>query len=78
MASLGISAWETARQETHHAPRVGICTYNLGVAVLLSVLGTLGKSDGILLWPAVGLHGLIGATMLWVLMSSKHIKIFAE
>ncbi len=78
LLSLGIAAWETARQEIHHAPRVGICSYNLGVAVLLSVLGTLGNSDGILLWPAVGLHGLIGATMLWVMASSKHINSFAE
>jgi len=69
LLSLGISAWETAHQETHQAPRAGICTYNLGVAALLSVLGTLGESDGILLWPAVGLHGVIGATMLSVMLA---------
>ena len=65
--SLGIAAWETVGHETHFAPRVGISTYNLGVAVLLAILGTLGTSSGVLLWPAVGLHGLIGAMMLWVL-----------
>lgn len=75
---LGISAWETARQEIHLAPRVGICAYNLGAAVLLSLLGALGKSDGILLWPAVGLHGLIGATMLWAMASSRQINSFAK
>ncbi len=67
--SLGIAAWETGRQDTHTAPRVGICTYNLGVAGLLAILGTVGKSNGVLLWPAVGLHGLIGATMLWVIVA---------
>ena len=41
LLSLGVAAWETPRQEIHLAPRVGICAYNLGVAVLLSVLGTL-------------------------------------
>ncbi len=67
--SLGIAAWETGRQEPPHAPRVGICTYNLGVAALLAILGTLGKSNGVLLWPAVGLHGLIGATTFWVIVA---------
>ena len=51
LLSLGISAWETARQEIHHAPRIGVCTYNLCVAALLSILGTLGEMNGILLWP---------------------------
>ncbi len=67
--SLGIAAWETGRQETHSASRVGICTYNLGVAALLAILGTVGKSDGVLLWPTAGLHGLIGATMFWVMVA---------
>jgi hypothetical protein len=67
--SLGISAWETARQKTHHAPRFGICIYNVGVAALLSILGTLGGMNGILLWPAAVLHALIGAIMLWVILA---------
>ena len=67
--SLGISAWETARQKTHHAPRVGICIYNAGIAALLSILGTLGGMNGILLWPAAVLHALIGAIMLWVILA---------
>ena len=67
--SLGISAWETARQKTHHAPRVGICIYNVGVATLLSILGTLGGMNGMLLWPAAVLHALIGAVMLWIVLS---------
>lgn len=66
--SLGISAWETARQKTHHAPRLGICIYNVGVATFLSILGTLGGMNGILLWPAAVLHALIGAAMLWVIL----------
>jgi hypothetical protein len=69
LLSLGISAWETARQKTYHAPRVGICIYNVGVAALLSILGTLGGMNGILLWPAAVLHALIGAMMLWVILA---------
>ena len=69
--SLGIAGWETGRQEPHSATRVGICTYNLGVAAVLAILGTVGKSNGVLLWPAAGLHGLIGATMLWVIVAQS-------
>ena len=69
LISLGISAWETASQKTYHAPRVGICIYNVGVAGLLSILGTLGGMNGILLWPAAVVHALIGAMMLWVILA---------
>jgi len=67
--ALGISVWETKGKEAHRSPRVGICTYNLGAAVLLGILGTLGTSSGVLLWPTVGLHGLIGVAMLWVMLA---------
>jgi hypothetical protein len=69
LISLGISAWETASQKAYHAPRVGICIYNVGVAGLLSILGTLGGMNGILLWPAAVLHALIGAMMPWVILA---------
>ncbi len=69
LISLGVSVFEMARQEPHHTTRAGICTYNLGAGVLLSILGALGASHGILLWPAAALHGLIGATMLWVMLA---------
>lgn len=69
LLSLGISAWETERPKIHYAPRTGICIYNVGVAALLSILGTLGGMNGILLWPAAVLHALIGAMMLWVILA---------
>ena len=69
LISLGISAWQPAQQKTHHAPRVGICSYNVGVAALLSILGTLGGMNGILLWPAAVLHALMGAAMLWMILA---------
>ena len=74
LISLGISAWETARQEPRQATRVGICVYNVGAATLLSILGTLGGMYGPLLWPAVGLHGLIGIKMLWVILTPHREK----
>ena len=56
----------TAAGKTGHAD--GICIYNIGAAVLLGMCGTIGEMSGVILWPGVGLHGLIGATMLWVIL----------
>jgi hypothetical protein len=63
LLSLGISAWENARQKKA-VTRIGLCVYNLGVAVFLGMCGTLAEMSGVLLWPGVGLHGLIGVAML--------------
>ncbi len=41
----------------------------IGAAVVLAMFGLMGASGGILLWPVVIVHGLIGATMLWVMLS---------
>ena len=67
--SLGISAWETVGQRVHLASRAGIFIYNIGLAILLLILGVPGVIDGILLWPVAVLHGLIGAAMLWVILA---------
>lgn len=69
LLSVGISAWETVEQIGRRAPRVGICTYNVGAATLLSILGTLGGMNGILLWPAAVLHASFGAAMLWIILA---------
>jgi len=68
LLSLGVSAWENAPQQVKPATRIGICIYNIGAAVSLGMCGTIGEMSGVMLWPAVGLHGLIGATMLWVIL----------
>jgi len=64
LLSLGVAAWDITRL----APKVGICIYNLGAATLLSYFGTLGEMNGILLWPAAALHGIVSAAMTWVIL----------
>ena len=64
---FGVAGWASQGRGIRLAPRAGLCTYNVGTAVVLAILGTYGGMKGILLWPAVGLHGLIGATVLWVM-----------
>ena len=66
LLSIGVAAWESQGQDIHLAPRAGLCLYNIGIAVLLAILGTTGGMHAPLLWPVASLHGLIGAVMLWV------------
>ena len=72
--SLGVAGWESPGQDTRLAPRAGLCVYNVGAAVVLVLLGTYGGMNGILLWPTVVLHALIGAMMLWVLLTPSKIN----
>lgn len=69
LLALGVAAWETPPQMIRLAPRVGICIYNVGTAVLLMILGVFDGLNGALLWPTAVLHGLLGAAMLWVMLA---------
>ena len=71
LLSIGVAAWESQGQEIRLAPRAGLCLYNIGIAVLLAILGTTGGMHAPLLWPVAGLHGLIGAAMLWVIFPRR-------
>ena len=62
--ALGISTWEPAQRPVYNGTRIGLCTYNIGAAASLAVLSISGAAGGILLWPTVGLHALLGAAML--------------
>lgn len=76
LLSVGVAGWESQGQEISLAPRAGLCIYNVGVAALLAILGTIGGMHAPLLWPAAGLHALIGAVMLYVI--SAHFRINSD
>lgn len=59
LLSLGVSTWEASTL----APKIGICLYNIGVAILFIFLNYSGI-HGILIWPAILLHGVMGLAML--------------
>lgn len=71
LLSVGVAAWEVPQQQVRLAPRAGICIYNVGAAMLFAIFGSLNETSGILLWPAVVLHGLIGVAMLREIGSSS-------
>lgn len=68
LLSVGVAGWESQDQNIRLAPRAGLCTYNVGAAIVFVKPGTIGGMSGILLWPAALLHALIGTIMLWVIL----------
>jgi hypothetical protein len=70
LLSLGVAGWESPGQDIRLASRAGLCIYNVGAAVVLVIFGTYGGMSGILLWPAVVLHALIGVMMLRVIVTA--------
>lgn len=69
LLSVGVAGWESQGQDIRLASRAGLCTYNVGAAIVLVILGTTSGIGGILLWPAAVLHALIGAVMVWVILA---------
>ena len=74
LLSVGVAAWESQAQEIRLAPRAELCVYNVGVAALLAILRTTGGMQAPLLWPVAGLHSLIGAAMLWVILPRHRVN----
>ena len=70
LLSLGVAGWESPGQAIRLAPRVGLCIYNIGAAIVFVILGTGGGMNGVLLWPTALLHAVIGAMMLWVILAA--------
>ena len=69
LLSVGAAAWEAPKQAVRFAPRTGICIYNIGATLVLAIFGSMSATVGIFLWPVVIVHGLLGATMLWVMLT---------
>jgi len=56
LIGLGVACWPGT-------PLLGMVTYSVTVALLLSYLGLLGGASGLLLWPAVIAHGVLAALL---------------
>lgn len=74
LLSVGVAGWESQGQDRRLAPRAGLCTYNVGAAIVFVILGMYGGMNGILLWPAAVLQASIGALMLWVILAPSQLQ----
>jgi hypothetical protein len=67
LVALGVACWPGT-------PLAGMLTYSAAVALYLAYLGFAGGLVGILLWPAVVLHLILTAFLIWESISDKETK----
>jgi hypothetical protein len=58
LVALAIACWPGS-------PLVGMLIYSVGVTLCLGYAGYTADATGVLLWPAVGLHGMLTAVLIW-------------
>jgi len=67
LIALGVACWPGT-------PLVGMLTYNAAVTLYLAYVGFAGGFTGMLLWPAVVLHGILTALLVRASTSAKETK----
>lgn len=64
LIALGIACWPGT-------PLIGMLTYSSAVALYLAYVGLAGGPSGMLLWPAVAVHVILTALLIW---ESRRVK----
>jgi len=67
LIALGVACWPGT-------PLVGMLIYSAAVTLYLAYLGVAGDLTGIFLWPAVVLHVILTALLIWASTSDKQTK----
>jgi len=57
-------------------PRVSMLTYSSAATLYLAYLGFAGGLTGILLWPAVVLHAILTALLIWASTNDMETKTY--
>jgi hypothetical protein len=58
LIGLGVACWPGT-------PLVGMLTYSVAITLYLAYVGSAGGFSGTLLWPAVVLHAIVTALLIW-------------
>ena len=67
LIGLGLACWPGP-------PLFGMCIYSVAVALYLTYVGSAIGMAGVLLWPAVTLHGVMAVLFIWALSNNKRAK----
>ena len=57
LIALGVACWPGT-------PLIGMVTYSAAVTLYLAYAGFVGDASGVLLWPAVVLHGVLTVLLI--------------
>ena len=63
--ALSFACWPGTRADGSPAAFGGMLIYNAAIALYLGWLGMFAHLGGLLLWPAVVLHAIVAALLLW-------------
>jgi drug/metabolite transporter (DMT)-like permease len=67
LIGLGVACWPGT-------PLIGMLTYSAAVMLYLAYVGFAGSFRGTLLWPAVVLHVILTALLIWASTSGRETK----
>jgi hypothetical protein len=73
LLALGLACLPRRGLKSDSPAQQGMAIYNALIALYLVGLGTLGSMQGMLLWPAVALHGGVAALLLWKRRSAETV-----
>ena len=71
LVALGIACWPGP-------PVLGMITYSAAVALYLAYLAMESQATGVLLWPAVILHLILTALLIWTSSREPRDRLAAE
>jgi hypothetical protein len=65
LLALSAACWPGSRTDVAAAPLRGMLIYNASIALYLGYLGAFAQVYGLLLWPAIVLHAVVAALLVW-------------
>ena len=71
LVSLALACWPGKRVDGDSSTFRGMLTYNALIALYLGYLGAFEHLGGLLLWPAVLLHGIVAVLLVWSIRSPR-------
>jgi hypothetical protein len=69
LLALGLACWPATRPVPKSAAVRGLLAYNVLAALFFLYLGVRGEFRGVLLWPAVALHGVLAILLARVFVA---------
>ena len=74
LLALGLACWPDGQPTGSGSPALrGMLAYNVLIALYLIYLGAVAHQGGLLLWPAVVLHGVVAFLLVWTARTARRM-----
>ena len=71
LVALSLACWPGTRVDGDSSAFRGMLMYNAAIALYVGYLGAFEHLGGLLLWPAVLLHGIVAVLLVWSIRSPR-------